>query len=163
VSRPFIRWSGTGSNCQPSLFRGSITLRALTWKSSKCPAHAHPRWLPAVLRTFNTHNKCTGVCRFVRGISVGISRRVADCGVSVGLAGAPDLPGGPDPRHPGTATSACCDQSSSNPAWPGQPYPREMVPPLADSARLPGHLASRLGAHRSRDSGGLGPATASWS
>ena len=27
---------------------------------------------------FNTHNKCTGVCRFVRGIPVGIGRRVVD-------------------------------------------------------------------------------------
>jgi len=28
-------------------------------------------------RIFNTHNKCTGVCRFVRGIPVGIGHRVA--------------------------------------------------------------------------------------
>ena len=32
----------------------------------------HSRWSPAVLRTFNTHNKCTGVCRTVGGIPVGI-------------------------------------------------------------------------------------------
>ena len=31
-----------------------------------------------ILRTFNTHNKCTGVCRFVRGIPVGSDRRVAE-------------------------------------------------------------------------------------
>jgi hypothetical protein len=116
--------------CDLPFNMGSITLKALTWKSSKSPAHAHPRWPPAIFRTFNTHNKCTGVRRFVRGISVGISRRVADCGVSVGPAGAPDLPGGPGPRYPGTATSACCDQSSSNPAWQGQPYPREVIPRL---------------------------------
>jgi hypothetical protein len=27
---------------------------------------------------FNTHNKCTGVCRFVRGVPVGIARHVAE-------------------------------------------------------------------------------------
>jgi hypothetical protein len=75
------------------LIRGPITLRALTWKSSKSPAHAHPRWSPAVLRSFNTHNKCTGVCRFVRGISVGVGRVSLSCGVSVGLAEAHDWAG----------------------------------------------------------------------
>jgi hypothetical protein len=60
------------------LFRSSIILTALPGKSSNSPAHTHRRCLPAVLRTFNTHNKCTGVCRFVRGIPVGIGRRVAE-------------------------------------------------------------------------------------
>lgn len=31
-----------------------------------------------------THNQCTGVCRYVRGISVGISRRVASLWGAVG-------------------------------------------------------------------------------
>jgi hypothetical protein len=39
--------------------------------------------------TFNTNNKCTGVCRFVCGIPVGIGRRLAELWVSVGLAEAP--------------------------------------------------------------------------
>lgn len=50
----------------------------LLGKGSNNPAHAHQRWSQAVLRTFNTHNKCTGVCRSVGGIPVGIGRRVAD-------------------------------------------------------------------------------------
>ncbi len=52
----------------------------------------------------NTHNKCTGVCRFVRRIPVGIGRRVAELRGFCGLAGAltgPDDParGTPRPRH----------------------------------------------------------------
>ena len=38
--------------------------------------------------TFNTYNKCTGVCRFVRGIPVGIGCRVVElrgfCGARKG-------------------------------------------------------------------------------
>ena len=80
----------------------SITLRALTWKSSNSPVHAHPRWSPAVLRTFNTHNKCTGVCHFVRGIPVGSAAVSRTCGVSVGSQEPLDLPGQPTraPRYP---------------------------------------------------------------
>jgi len=42
---------GQNRNFDLPLFRGSITLKALTWKSSKSLAHAHPRWPPAILRT----------------------------------------------------------------------------------------------------------------
>jgi hypothetical protein len=55
----------------------------------------------------NTHNKCTGLCRFVRGVLWGSAAMSPTCGVSVGLAEALDFPGRPDAGHPGTATSAC--------------------------------------------------------
>jgi len=60
-------------------FSGGLSPREhLPRKGSNSPAHAHRRYWPAVLRAFNTYHKCTGVCRFVRGIPVGIARRVAD-------------------------------------------------------------------------------------
>ena len=128
---------------------GSITLRALTRKSSNSPAHTHPRWSPAVLRTFNTHNKCTGVCRFVRGIPVGIGRRGADLWGFCGARRSPDLPGGPVPGHPGTELLHACDHSSSNPAWPGQPMRESWF--RADSAReLPSLNLPRSGAQITR-------------
>jgi hypothetical protein len=37
----------------------------------------------------NTHNKCTGVCRFVRGIPVGIRHRVAELWGSCGARESP--------------------------------------------------------------------------
>jgi len=91
------RGQGQGRTADLPL-RRSITLSALTWKSSNSPVHAHPRCSPAVLGTFNTHNKCTGVCRFVRGISVGISPRVADLWGFCRARRSPDLPGRPGPR-----------------------------------------------------------------
>ena len=66
---------------------------------------------------FNTHNKCTGVCRFVRGIPVGIRHRVAALWGFCGLAEAsgwvgrppwstqvPGLPN-PDDHFPGNSAS----------------------------------------------------------
>ena len=75
------------SSCR---FSGALSSREhLPGKGSDSPAHTHRRWRPAFLRAFNTHNKCTGVCRFVRGISVGIGHRAADLG---GFCGAPQKP-----------------------------------------------------------------------
>jgi hypothetical protein len=73
-------------------FSGALSpLGSAYLKSSNSPAHAHGRWSPDVFRDFNTHNKCTGMCRFVRGFPVGIRLCVAElwdfCG---GLAEAPD-------------------------------------------------------------------------
>ena len=47
---------------------------------------------------FNTHSKCTGVCRFVRGIPAGIGRRAAKLWGFCGARRSPDWPG-----LPGTA------------------------------------------------------------
>ena len=82
-------------------FSGGLSSREhFPRKGSNSPAHAHRRWRPAVLRAFNTHNKCTGVCRSVRGVSVGIGRRVAGlwgfCGGSQER-----LTGPADPTAPG--------------------------------------------------------------
>jgi hypothetical protein len=60
------------------LFRRSVIPRALTWKRLQQPSSRASTPLTAILRTFNTHNKCIGVCRFVRGFPVGIRRHVAD-------------------------------------------------------------------------------------
>ena len=47
--------------------------------------------------SFNTHNKRTGVCRFVRGIPVGIGRRVAELWGFCGARRSPRL--GRPTRH----------------------------------------------------------------
>jgi hypothetical protein len=71
---PQVRVQGRSHNFQGSCHPESIyPVKAPTAQFTRIP-----RWSPAVLRTLNTYNKCTGVCRFVRGIPVGISRRVAD-------------------------------------------------------------------------------------
>ena len=75
---------------------------------------------PAVLRAFNTHHKCTGVCRSVRGIPVGIRRCVAELWGFCGLAEALDWPGRGStgtqvPRLPDA------DDHFRNPASPEQP------------------------------------------
>ena len=57
----------------------------------------------AAFRIFNRHNKCTGVCRFVHGIPVGIGRRVAGLWVSVGFAQASGWPRPTAAEYPGTA------------------------------------------------------------
>jgi len=60
------------------LFRRSIIPRALTWKRLRQPSSRASTLPSGYFPYLNTHNKCTGVCRFVRGIPVGISHRVAD-------------------------------------------------------------------------------------
>jgi hypothetical protein len=60
------------------LFRGSITPRALTWEKLQQPSSRASTLVTGCPPYPYTHNKCTGVCRFVRGIAVGISPRVAD-------------------------------------------------------------------------------------
>jgi hypothetical protein len=50
---------------------------------------SHARQVP-LLVPLNTHNKCTGVCRFVRGIPVGTAHRAADLWGFCGSAEAPD-------------------------------------------------------------------------
>ena len=75
--------------------RRSIILRALTGKDANSPAHAHRRCRAAIFRTFNTHNKCTGVCHFVCGIPVGIGYRVAGLWGFCGAHRSPDLPAFP--------------------------------------------------------------------
>ena len=92
------------ARCDLPFNRGSITLRALTWKGSKSPAHAHKHWSASVYRTFNKYNKRTAVCRFVRGVSVGIATERRTCGVSVGLAESPDCT--EDEPHSNSGTSA---------------------------------------------------------
>jgi hypothetical protein len=73
-------------------FSGALSPREqLPGKSSNSPAHAPRRCWPAILRAFNTHNKYTGVCRFVRGIRVGISHRVAELWGSCGVRRSPWL------------------------------------------------------------------------
>jgi len=67
------------------LFRRSIIPRALTWKRRQQPSSRASMLLTGYFSAFNTHNKCTGVCRLVCGILVGIGRRVVSGGVSVGL------------------------------------------------------------------------------
>jgi hypothetical protein len=47
-------------------------LRALTWKSRQQPSSRTSTLLTGCFRIFNTNNKCTGVCRFIRGVPVGI-------------------------------------------------------------------------------------------
>jgi hypothetical protein len=66
------------SKTERALFRSSIILRAVTWKRRQQPSSRASTLLTGYFRSFNTHNKCTGVCRFVRGIPVGIGRRVAE-------------------------------------------------------------------------------------
>jgi hypothetical protein len=74
-----------------SRLSGGLSSREhLPGKGPDSPAHAHR---PAVLRTFNMHNKCTGICRFVRGIPVGIRHRVAALRGFFGLAEASGWPG----------------------------------------------------------------------
>src|SRR5271165_125794 len=65
-----------------------LSTAAFSATSTPGPASCapHRRCRPVVLRAFNTHNKCTGVCRFVRGVPVGTGCRVAElwgfCGAS---------------------------------------------------------------------------------
>ena len=73
-------------------FRRSIIPRALTWKRLRQPSSRASALLSGYFITFNTHNKCTGVCRFVRGVPVGIGRRIAALWGFCG-AGAPRLRG----------------------------------------------------------------------
>src|SRR4029077_11395521 len=61
---------------------------------------------------FTRITKCTGVCRFVRGIPVAIGYRVAGLWGFCGARRSPDLPGLPDTRCLGTATPG------GNPASP---------------------------------------------
>jgi hypothetical protein len=68
------------------LFRRSIILRALTWKRRQQPSSRASTLPSGYFPYFNTYNKCTGVCRFVRGIPVGSATVSPTCGVSVGLA-----------------------------------------------------------------------------
>jgi hypothetical protein len=56
----------------------SVIPRALIWKRRQHPSSRASTLLTGCFRASNTHNKWTGVCRFVRGIPVGIGRRVAD-------------------------------------------------------------------------------------
>ena len=72
------RGQGQGRTADLPLFRSSVIPRALTWKRLQQPSSRASTPLTAILRTFNTHNKCIGVCRFVRGFPVGIRRHVAD-------------------------------------------------------------------------------------
>jgi hypothetical protein len=87
-------------------FSGALSPRDHTHlEAPNSPAHAHPRWSPAVLRAFNTHNKCTGVCRFVRGIPVGIGYGVAGLWGFCGARRSADLPSLPDTRCRGYRNS----------------------------------------------------------
>ena len=74
-----------------------------------------------ITTNYSCRNKCTGVCRSVRGISVGISRRVADLwgfwwGSKKPLTSLADQSQDIQVLRPLQAR----DHSSSNPAWPGQ-------------------------------------------
>ena len=70
-------------------FRSSVTPRALTWKRLQQPGSRASALVTGCSPCLNTHNKCTGVCRFVRGIPVGIGRRVGGLWSSVGSREAP--------------------------------------------------------------------------
>ncbi|SRR6266567_6744763 len=79
------------------LFRSSIIPRALTRKKLQQPSSRASTLLAGCSRAFNTHNKCTGVCRFVRGIPVGTATVARTCGISVGPAEALTQPRPTDP------------------------------------------------------------------
>jgi len=80
--------------------RGSITLRALTWKSSNSPAHAHWRWsrlFCAPLTHITSVPECTvSSLGFLWGAAA-VSR---SCGISVGLARSPRRVWLTRTRHP---------------------------------------------------------------
>ena len=114
-------WEGFrgGSNRRPSVFQelyhpeSTYLEKAPTPQLTRIDAADQ-----AVLRAFNTHNKCTGVCRFVRGIPVGISRRVADLW---GFCGAPRSPWLTRHRHQVPHLAEADDPFPSNPASPLRP------------------------------------------
>ncbi len=75
------------------LFRGSITLRASTWKSSNNPAHAHRRWIAAIFRTITGITSVPECAVSSVGFLWGSATVSRTCGIPVGLSEAPDPPG----------------------------------------------------------------------
>ena len=73
---------GSWPTRRPGTSRGVVPPGEFSRRFRPVDVFAHvpalPGYRPAVLRAFNTHHKCTGVCRSVRGIPVGIRRRVAE-------------------------------------------------------------------------------------
>ena len=69
---------GRRLNCRSSAFQGFYHPESTYLEKLQQPSSRASTLLSGDFRTFNTHNKCTGVCRFVRGIPVGIGCRVAD-------------------------------------------------------------------------------------
>ena len=112
------RGQGQGRTADLPLFRSTVIPRALTWKRLQQPSSLASTLVSGVLRTFNRRNKCTGVCRLVRGISVGIGDRVAE------LWG-------------------FCGRAAEASGWSGQPRPEHQTPQLPESDdHFPSNLAS---------------------
>ena len=111
---------GQNRNFDLPLFRGSITLKALTWKSSKSLAHAHPRWPPAILRTLTRITSVPECAVSSVGFLWGIGRRVAELLGFCGLAEAPDWPG-----QPGTGVPKSRRLPDPDDHFPGDPVSLE--------------------------------------
>ena len=112
---------GRGRTADLPFFRRSITPRALTWKSRQQPSSCASTLLTGDFPYLNTHNKCTGVCCFVRGFLWGSAAVSLSCGVSVGLAEAPDWPGRADPARRLTEfTAADQEAHGQGPAEPAR-------------------------------------------
>ena len=129
---------------------GALSSREhLPGKGSNSPAHAHRRCWPAILRTLTRITSVPGCAVSSVGFLWGsgtVSRR---CGVSVGLAEAPDWPGRRDtgtqvPRLPDPD-----DRFPSNPASPERPAACGDSAPNADFARLRSGLVRQVAARRS--------------
>jgi len=101
------------------LFRSSITPESTYLERLQQPSSHASALLTTVFRTFHTHNKCTGVCRFVRGILVGIGRRVADLWGFCGACRRPSRLTCSKRWHPGTPTSGCWRSLSELPSVTG--------------------------------------------